>query len=161
MGARKRFDAIQPWISLLVRVAAGVIMVWAGVAKLMDIPASVRAVRAYQLLPEAVVPLVGNVLPYIEVILGCVLIAGLATRAAAIVYLALLAVYIGGTVWAWAHGLQIDCGCFGGDGSLAEGATTDYAAHFLERAEFAALGLWILFYPVSRLSADRWLRLSD
>ena len=158
MGARKRFSAAQPWISLLVRVAAGVIMVWAGIAKLLDVDASVRAVRAYKLLPEAVVPLVGNVLPFIEVGLGVLLIAGIMTRTMAIIYLMLLVVYVGGTIWAWAHGLQIDCGCFGGDGTLAAGTRTNYTAHFIERAEFIALGVWLLIFPASRLSLDAWLR---
>ena len=158
MGARKRFSAALPWISLLVRVAAGVIMVWAGIAKLLDVDASVRAVRAYKLLPEAVVPLVGNVLPFIEVGLGVLLIAGVMTRTMAIIYLIMLAVYVSGTIWAWAHGLQIDCGCFGGDGTLAAGTTTNYAAHFIERAEFIALGVWLLLYPKSALSLDAWLR---
>src|SRR5512143_2444957 len=158
MLARKSFSAPQPWISLLVRIAAGVIMVWAGVAKLLDVHASVRAVRAYRLLPEAVVPLVGNVLPFIEVGLGVLLIAGVMTRTMAVIYLALLVVYVGGAIWAWAHGLQIDCGCFGGDGTLATGTTTNYAAHFIERAEFMALGLWLVFFPKSALSLDAWLR---
>ena len=158
MRARERFSVIQPWISLVVRVAAGVIMVWAGIAKLIDIPAAVRAVRAYRLLPEALVPLTGNVLPFIEIALGVFLIAGLFTRVSAYVYLALLAVYVTGTIWAWAHGLQIDCGCFGGDGTLATGVTTDYAGHFLERAEFIALGAWVAIFPTSKFSLDGWLR---
>lgn len=158
MGANGRFSAIQPWISLLVRLATGVIMVWAGVAKLVDTHASVRAVRAYELLPEAVVPLVGNVLPFVELALGVLLIAGVMPRTMAIIYLGLLAVYVFGAAWAWAHDLQIDCGCFGGDGTLAAGTTTDYAAHFIERAEFIALGVWLAVFPKSRLSLDTWLR---
>jgi uncharacterized membrane protein YphA (DoxX/SURF4 family) len=161
MGARERFSVAQPWLSLIVRVAAGVVMFWAGLAKMADIPASVRAVRAYQLLPEAVVPLVGNTLPFLEVGLGLFLIAGLMTRWMAIVYLAMLAVYLFGAIWAWAHNLQMDCGCFGGDGTLAEGARTDYAGHFIERAGLIALGAWLLVFPRSRLSLDAWLRPAD
>lgn len=158
MTARERFFSVQPWITLVVRVAAGVIMIWAGIAKMIDIPAAIRAVRAYRLLPEAVVPFTGTVLPFIEIALGVFLVAGLLTRWSAYVYLVMLAAYVAGTVWAWAHGLEIDCGCFGGDGSLAEGTTTDYAAHFIERAEFIALGAWVAVFPRSRLSLDDWLR---
>jgi uncharacterized membrane protein YphA (DoxX/SURF4 family) len=161
MRARERFSVIQPWISLIVRVTAGAVMLWAGLAKMLDIPAAVRAVRAYQLLPEAVVPLVGNVLPFLEIGLGMFLIAGLVTRRMAIVYLAMLAVYVFGAIWAWAHNLQIDCGCFGGDGALAAGATTDYAGHFIERAGLIALGAWLVFFPRSGLSLDAWLRPAD
>jgi uncharacterized membrane protein YphA (DoxX/SURF4 family) len=158
LRARERFSAIQPWVSLMVRVAAGTVMLWAGIAKMLDIPASVRAVRAYRLLPEAVVPLVGNALPYLEIGLGVFLIAGLMARWMAGIYLVMLAVYLFGVIWAWGHGLQIDCGCFGGDGTLAEGATADYAGHFIERAELIALGAWLFFFPRSRLSLDGLVR---
>jgi uncharacterized membrane protein YphA (DoxX/SURF4 family) len=161
MAARARFSSVQPWVSLVVRVTAGVVMLWAGVAKMLDIPASVRAVRAYQLLPEAVVPAVGNVVPFLEIGLGAFLLVGLMTRWMAIIYLAMLAVYLFAAIWAWAHNLQIDCGCFGGDGTLAAGQTTDYRAHFIERAGLIALGAWLVFFPRSRLSFDAWLRPAD
>ena len=38
--------------------------------KLPDPDESVRAVRAYDLLPEAVVPVVGHALPVVEVLVG-------------------------------------------------------------------------------------------
>src|SRR5690625_7347744 len=51
------------WLGLLVRLTLGVVAGWAGLAKLVDLPTAVRAVRAYQLLPEAIVPAVGYALP--------------------------------------------------------------------------------------------------
>jgi hypothetical protein len=70
----------------------------------------------------------------------------------------MLAAYLFVAFWSWAHNLQMDCGCFGGDGTLSGGARTDYAGHFIERAELIALGAWVLFFPRSRLSLDRLLR---
>lgn len=158
MSSTGRFPLVQPYVTTLARLAAGVIMIWAGVAKAQDLPASVRAVRAYRILPEAVVPFVGNVLPFLEMALGFFLVAGLLTRAAALVYLAMMAAFMIGVGYAWAKGLQIDCGCFGGGGDLAEGETANYVGHMLERVGFAALGAWVAWFPRSALSLDGWLR---
>lgn len=155
------FRRAQPWVSLAVRVAMAVIMLWAGVAKLVDIPASVRAVRAYELLPEALVPLVGTALPFAEILLGIVLLMGLFTRWAAVVYLLMVLAFLVGVVYAWANGLQIDCGCFGGGGALEEGVDPGYLRHVLERVGFLALGAWLLLFPRSRWSADSLLQVPD
>ena len=154
--SRFTFSAVQPFVSLAVRLAAGVIMTWAGFAKIADLPQSVRATRAYELLPESVVPLVGNALPFLEIVLGFLLLFGLATRWSAIVYLAMMAAFIFGISWAWAHGLSIDCGCFGGGGAV-EAGTTDYPGHLIERAGYVVLGAWLAIWPKSALSLDGFL----
>jgi uncharacterized membrane protein YphA (DoxX/SURF4 family) len=156
-SAKARWSLIQPWISLLVRLAMGAIMIAAAIPKMMDVDESVRAVRAYRLLPEVVVPLVGTALPYLEFVFGLVLLAGVFVRWSAILWLGLMAVFIFGVAWAWAKGYSIDCGCFGGGGDVAEGAT-DYPGHMLERAGFVALGVILLMFPRTTLSLDAWMR---
>lgn len=152
-----RWRLVQPWISLLVRLSMAGILVAAAVPKMLDVDESVRAVRAYRLLPEAVVPLVGTALPYLELVLAVVLIAGVFTRWAAIAWLVMMAGFVFGVAWAWAKGYSIDCGCFGGGGDVAEG-TTDYPGHMLERAGFVALGVFLLIFPRTTLSLDAWMR---
>src|SRR5660398_51721 len=101
-STKARWRLIQPWISLLVRLAMGIIMIAAAVPKMMDVDESVRAVRAYRLLPEVVVPFVGTALPYFEFVFGLVLIVGVLVRWSAILWLALMAVFVFGVAWAWA-----------------------------------------------------------
>ncbi len=156
-SANARWGLVQPWISLLVRVAMGIIMIAAAIPKMIDVDASVRAVRAYRLLPEVFVPFVGTALPYFELVFGLVLIVGVFVRWSAILWLGLMAVFIFGVAWAWAKGYSIDCGCFGGGGDIAEG-TTDYPGHMLERAGFVALGVFLLVFPRTTLSLDAWMR---
>ena len=48
------------WFLLAARLLVGGVWVVAGALKLPDPAASVRAVRAYDLLPEAIVPTVGH-----------------------------------------------------------------------------------------------------
>lgn len=92
---------------------------WAGVAKLGDPDAAVRAVRAYDILPETFVKPFAWGLPFVELALAVLLLLGIATRPAAWASAVLLLVFIGATASVWARGLQIECGCFGGGGQAA------------------------------------------
>ena len=74
----------MPWVGVVARLVVGGVWVAAGLLKLPDPTESVRAVRNYQLLPEAVVPLVGHALPVLEVLIGVCLILGVLVRASAI-----------------------------------------------------------------------------
>lgn len=158
MPARRRWTLVQPWLSLGVRVSAALVMIIAGVLKMEDLATAVRATRAYQVLPEAVVPLVGNALPFLEVTIGFFLLLGLFTRWVAVVYLLMMTLFVFGILWAWARGLQIDCGCFGGGGVVSK---ADYAGHVRDQAVFLALGAWLAVFPRSALSVDGWRRLSS
>lgn len=153
MAFKQGFAAAQPWVSLVVRVAMAVILFAAAIPKFQDIPQSIRAVRAYRLLPEEIVPFVGTMLPFFEVALGIVLLVGAFTRTAAIVWLLMMAAFLTGVIWAWSTGLNIDCGCFGGGGEVAEGET-NYPIHLLERLGFIALGTFLAIWPRSRFSVD-------
>lgn len=154
---KERFNVAQPWLSLVVRLAMAGILIAAAVPKLLDIPQSVIAVRAYRLLPEAIVPLVGQMLPVVELLLAAVLLAGLFTRQAAVVWQLMMVGFLVGVIWAWSQGLQIDCGCFGGGGELVEGETTNYPLHVAERVGFLALGAFLIAFPHSKFSLDAWL----
>ena len=110
------FAKVQPVASTVLRVVLAAVWVWAAVAKIGDPAAAVRAVRAYDLLPEWLAQGVGYGLPFLELALALLLLLGLATRLAAVVSAVLFAVFLAGIVSAAARGLQIECGCFGGGG---------------------------------------------
>ena len=108
-----------PWFSTAARLILAGVWTWAGVAKIGDPDAAVRAVRAYDILPEALVKPFAWGLPFVELALAALLLLGLATRPAAWASAVLLLVFVGATASVWARGLQIDCGCFGGGGQAA------------------------------------------
>ncbi len=155
-GTWRRWDALSPWLGLLVRlVLAGVFLV-AGALKLPDPDESLRAVRAYRLLPEALVPAVGYGLPVLEVVLALLLLAGLATRLGAVVSAVLLVLFIVGVSSAAARGLTIDCGCFGGGGDVAADETR-YTEEIVRDVALLAGALLLFRWPRTRWSADGWL----
>jgi uncharacterized membrane protein YphA (DoxX/SURF4 family) len=152
-----RWPTVQPWLSTLTRLALGAVWIAAGAAKVADLAESVRAVRAYRLLPESVVPIVGAGLPFVEIALGLLLIAGVGTRLAAIVTVVVLAVFVVGIISAWTRGLRIECGCFGGGGDLAAAVKPAYGPELARDVGLVALGTFLAWWPLSRWSLDALL----
>jgi uncharacterized membrane protein YphA (DoxX/SURF4 family) len=144
---------LLPWFGTLARLVVGGVWLAAGLLKLQDGSASVRAVRAYRLLPEAVVPTVGHLLPVVEVVIGLALLAGFLTRVSATASALLQVAFIIGISSAWARGLQIDCGCFGNGGYDAN-ATAKYPWELARDVGLLALSLWLVVRPRTRLSLD-------
>jgi uncharacterized membrane protein YphA (DoxX/SURF4 family) len=144
---------VKEWFGLAARLVTGGVWVVAGALKLPDPAASVRAVRAYDLLPEVVVPTVGHALPLVEVVVGVLLLLGLLTRPAAVVSVLLYAAFVVGIASAWARGLEIECGCFGG-GGRSEGASAQYPWDLARDGGLLLLSLWLVVRPGTRLALD-------
>ncbi|GAB2687532.1 MauE/DoxX family redox-associated membrane protein [Thalassiella azotivora] len=154
--AASRLRRAAPWALLVARLGLAGVWVVAGALKVADPAASVRAVRAYQLLPEALVPAVGYALPFVEIALGVLLLVGLGTRTAAAVSAVLLVVFVVGVSAAWARGLSIDCGCFGGGGEVEPGATR-YVEELVRDTAFLAASLALLVRPRTRWAVDSFI----
>jgi uncharacterized membrane protein YphA (DoxX/SURF4 family) len=129
----------------------GAVFVAAGALELPEPAAAVRAVRAYRLLPEGLVGPVAFGLPVVEIAVGLALLAGVYVRTAALASAVLLAVYLAGVGSAWARGLQIDCGCFGGGGAVAAGDTA-HPAEVARDVALLAVSLALARWPRSRLA---------
>lgn len=147
------------WATTAARVALAGVLFWAGWVKFNEPPALQRqAVEAYELLPSGLAGAVGYGLPVLEMVLALLLVAGFATRFSAVISALLMAVFIAGIASVWARGLNIDCGCFGGGGAVAEGETK-YPQEILRDLGYLALAVWIAVFPPGRLSLDRRLGL--
>lgn len=153
-GTRPARRTIVPWIGVAARLVVGGVWVAAGVLKLPDPAENVRAVRAYQLLPESLVPTVGYALPIIETLVGLLLIIGLLTRVTAVLSCVLLVVFIAGISSAWVRGLSIDCGCFGGGGGPAANASDKYPWEIARDVGLLAASLWLVWRPRTPWSLD-------
>lgn len=145
------------WIGVVARLVLGGVWIAAGVLKMPDPSESVRAVRAYQLLPEAVVPAVGYTLPALEILVGACLVVGLLTRWNALVSGLLLVAFIVGIAAAWARGLQIECGCFGGGGAAGEDAAAAYPWEIARDVGLLAAAAWLVWRPGTPYAVDNLL----
>jgi uncharacterized membrane protein YphA (DoxX/SURF4 family) len=145
-----------PWVSLTARLALAGVWAWAGLAKIADPDVALRAVRAYDLFPESLVKPIAWGLPFVELGLAVLLLVGLACRPAAWVSAVLFVAFIVMIGSAWARGLSIDCGCFGGGGVTSgdvDGAK--YAQEIVRDLVFLGLAVFVALGPSSALSLDR------
>jgi uncharacterized membrane protein YphA (DoxX/SURF4 family) len=150
---RWRADAV----GLVARLVVGGVWLVAGVLKLPDPAENVRAVRAYRLLPESVVPLVGHLLPVLEIAVGACLVLGLLTRMMALLSALMLTAFIIGIASAWARGLQIECGCFGGGAGPGVDATAKYPWDIARDVGLLLLSAWLVWRPGTRYAVDNRL----
>lgn len=138
---------------LVLRLVVGVVLVVAGWLKIDNLAESRAATRAYELLPQEVANFVGSLLPFVEVALGVLLILGLLTRASALGAAILMLAFTGAVASAWARGLTIDCGCFGGGGQVGADETR-YLQEILRDVALSVGAVWLVVRPHSRWSLD-------
>ncbi len=136
--------AVRPWVnwvSLLARLALAAIWIVSGSLKASDMMETRVAVRAYQVLPDWAVPSVAFMLPALEILLGIFLLLGIKNQWMAIVSAVVFAVFIVMIVQAWARGLQIDCGCFGGGGYDASANHLTYLSEIARDLAFMVFAM--------------------
>lgn len=144
---------MREWVGTVLRLVTGGVWVVAGALKLPDPAASVRAVRAYDLLPESIVPSVGHLLPVVEVVIGVCLILGLLVRGVSAVSALLFLAFVIGIAAAWSRGLRIDCGCFGGGGYDPD-ASEAYPKDIARDVALMLASLWLVWRPRTRVAID-------
>lgn len=143
-----------PWVGLLSRLILGGVLLAAGLLKYQHLDKSQMAVRAYELLPVSLANILGIVLPFVEIAVGVLLVIGAAIRISALVGGVLMGAFMIGIAQAWARGLSIDCGCFGGGGQVEPG-TANYLPELLRDGGLALLAIYLLRYPQSKFGLDR------
>ena len=144
---------VLPVIGLLARLGLAAVFLTSGTIKALDPRETLVAVRGYQLFSASVASVIASVLPFLEIGVGLLLLVGMATRLAAILGAVLLVAFIAGVISAAARGLSIDCGCFGGGGQVAPGAST-YTLEILRDLGFLALAGWLIWRSETPMSVD-------
>jgi uncharacterized membrane protein YphA (DoxX/SURF4 family) len=99
--------------TLIIRVLIGVLFVAAGALKVGHFNDLAAAIAGFRILPSAVIGPLAVILPFFEIGLGGYLLAGLFTRAAAIIGAAQLTIYAGAIASAVVRHIPANCGCFG------------------------------------------------
>jgi uncharacterized membrane protein YphA (DoxX/SURF4 family) len=145
------------WFGLLSRLILGGVLFAAGWLKIFTPAKSQMSVRAYEVLPISIANFLGIALPWLEVGFGIFLILGIAVRLSAIVGGGLMVVFIAAISQAWARGLSIDCGCFGGGGTV-DPSETKYLSEILRDIGLALLALYLVRYPLTRFALEKLVK---
>ena len=141
-SAMRRFFLQKP-ATFWIRLILGAVFVLASVDKIIHPAAFAQAIYNYQILPDALINLTAIILPWLELLLGILLISGLWLPGATVLVNMLLLAFFGALVFNVARGLDVHCGCFT---TSTEGtpATTWY---LIRDTVFLVLGC-VLFFKV-------------
>jgi uncharacterized membrane protein YphA (DoxX/SURF4 family) len=142
--------AIANAVVLVLRLVVGAILIAAGVSKAGHAAEFAAQIAAFRLVPEAVIAPMAVELPYIEIIVGVLLIAGAFTRLAAWVAVLLLATFDVAIASAVVRGMSVSCGCFGPNDK-----TVTTWAEVARDAVFVLLALAVALRPPGMLAIDR------
>jgi len=149
-----KFKVLQPWLTLLSRLILGVVLLVEGGLKIGNLPKSAMAVRSYEMLPIPLANFLGYTLPWIEIGLGLLLIVGVTVKISGALGALTMLAFIIAIAQAWARGLSIDCGCFGGGGAI-DPEDTKYLSEIIRDIGLMALGIFLYFYPKGRFALEK------
>jgi uncharacterized membrane protein YphA (DoxX/SURF4 family) len=144
---------IRDVVGTLARVGLAAVWLISGGLKAADPAQAYLAVSAFDVLPSGLASMVAAALPFVELALGVLLLVGFWVRPAAIASAVLLVAFIAGVGQAWARGLSIDCGCFGGGGPV-DPSRTRYPQEIARDLGFLLLAGWLIVRPRTLLALD-------
>jgi len=126
------------------RLILGGLFVYAGVVKVLDPLDFAQNIRNYRLVGQSLSFMAAVVLPWLEILAGVALAAGIWKRASALIISGLLVFFILLTLVTIARGLDVECGCFG-----ALSRKSGFGV-ILEDLGMLFMGLCLLFAPEKR-----------
>jgi len=145
---------VDSLLSLCARLILGGIFIYASIDKILHPEAFAKAVFNYQVLPNVFINATAIVLPWLELILGVFLIAGLFREGTVGLVTTLLLVFLGAMAFNTARGLNIDCGCFSSSGSETAGIHMGW--YILRDALFLLPAFYLFFNTFLRGNPRCW-----
>ena len=139
-----------------------IVLIQAGVSKMLDPAGFALSIHRYQLLPAWTESSAAITVPWLEAVLGVALLTTRRWRlAAAVLTIGLLLGFTAMLAWAWFHNLNISCGCSsapapGGFGTFAS-RLPGTLNHFLSGVlEDKRIGVWHFIRNSILLGAAAW-----
>ena len=126
-------------VRLIRALLVGAVFVYAGVLKARDPLRFASDISNYAMISWPLGVRVAFYLPWLEIICGLALILQRFFAGAIVLTALMVVVFVGATIWARAHGIDVACGCFG---TVSSNLTLTWHL-ILNGALLAALGvLW-------------------
>lgn len=122
---------------VLLRLALAGILIAASADKMLHPQSFAAVVRDYRILPPALVNLTAIVLPWLELTLGVLLLAGRMRLGTLLLVNALLLTFLAALVTNYFRGIDVGCGCF----STTREASSPMLWYIIRDGAFVALAL--------------------
>jgi len=137
----------------VVRVLLGGLLIAAGALKVGHSAELASNIAGFRLLPPDVIGPLAVALPYVELLLGGYLIAGLFTKVVAVIAVVQFLAYAGAIGSAVLRHIPVSCGCFGPNDSAA----ADWP-HVAFDLVLALSAVFVAYAAPGALAVDRKLR---
>lgn len=105
-------NVLKRYLPATVRIALGVIFIYAALIKIADPVGFAGSVAAYQILPYFASYFAAAVLPFTELACGLLLVLGYRVRSGTLIIAGMNLVFMAALASTIVRGLDIDCGCF-------------------------------------------------
>lgn len=130
-------------LKLLVRLVLGGLLLYASTGKLVHAEEFSTAIANYRMLPSSLIFVGSLVFPWLEFVLGVLLITGFWRSTVTLLTACLFLVFTLGVAQALARGIDISCGCF----SLSGTGEKIGSLTLLRNLSLFAMSLWIMSSP--------------
>jgi uncharacterized membrane protein YphA (DoxX/SURF4 family) len=131
------------------RAVLGMVFIIAAIEKIAVPETFAISVEAYHLVPVELINIFAIVVPWMELLCGIFLVAGVFVRGSAILLSSLLGVFVFAIVSALMRQLKIDCGCFG-----PAHATPIGWGKVLEDAGLLVLGIYLYLFAATKPAVE-------
>lgn len=135
----------QKWLqaaAVTARLILAGVFIYAAYDKILRPAAFAEAVYNYQILPDSVVNITALVLPWLELVLGFLLLAGIWIPGAVIWVNLLMVTFLSAMAFNLARGLDIHCGCFSTESTGGKISGWE----ILRDSSFLILTVYLLWY---------------
>lgn len=99
-------------LTCTLRILSGLLFIYSGFFKVLDIENFGRIILMYDVMPEVFAPYAAIIVPFLELVLGILLLAGYKIRAASFVTIILMILFMIFIAINVVRGNTFDCGCF-------------------------------------------------
>ena len=142
------------WLALAARVYLGGVFLLACGHKLANPEAFALDVATYRFLPLWAVNAFALVLPWVELLAGTLLVAGVRVRAQALLIALMMLAFLIALGHALHLGLDMSCGCFASSGAEADPISWKT---IVRDGAWLALALYVLALDRRPLGIERWV----
>lgn len=136
----------NPWAELACRWLLGAIFLVASFHKIINPAQFAKIIYGYQLVPDPAINLTAILLPFLELVAGAALMAGLFPRSAAVIINGMLGAFIIAISINLLRGHTFDCGCF----SISDAGSSAVGGLLIRDLVCFAMGGYIIWYKHPR-----------
>jgi putative oxidoreductase len=140
---------MKRWLVFFASLGFGALFLWSGVAKVKDPVSFAEAIRNFRLVGDPIAPALAHFIPWLEIFAGAAVMCDRTRQGASALLTLLLLGLTGAVVSAWIRGLDIACGCFGGEESI------DYPVKVAQNFGLILWGAVLFFFSRSDRAAPR------